>query len=390
MGLYDTQPMTSRSQAPANLHVVVCRSLEEEASVMAKAIVDNIREHPQDLRSDHITHLAMVTRREFGYRLREEIDRLAPDLRVDLSFSESLLETWAVREAFLIFCLLVDPDAPTWRAWLGYQKPVDGRSFKAPERNADAYLRFLTACNDNIDEVAVEQLANNHSKPAGRGGRNLWKRAKRYVELKAQLQWARDDALVLLRSIFDVTGWRLSQPPDAETATLDMGLILSKALDIHQELGNDDPASTPQNRLRRTAQRLRYQIATREPFAPDEAADLQIATLWGGKGLTAEHVYVLGLCKEAIPGARREEYPGTDLEFIEEQRRLFYVSITRSRRTLVLSRARWVPKVRAKQLGLSIRAGVADPIELEMSPFLHDVIAFLPRAIDGRRWAGCV
>ena len=390
MGLYETQPMTSGSQVAANLHVVVCKSLKAEARIMAKAIVDNIREHPQDPQSGHITHLAMVTRREFGYRLREQISRLAPELRIDLSFSESLLETWAVREAFLFFCLLVDPDAPTWRVWLGYQNPVGGRSFKAPQRNADAYLQFLRARNDHIDEVAVQQLANNPSQPPGRGGSNLWKRAKRYVELKTQLQWANEDALVLLKAVFDDTRWGVSQSPDAETATLDMGLILSKTLDIYQELGNDDPESTPQDRLRKTAQRLRYQIATREPFAPDEAADLQIATLWGAKGVTAEHVYVIGLCKEAIPGTRREEYPGTDLEFVEEQRRLFYVSITRSRRTLVLSRARWVPKVKAKQLGLSIRAGVEDPIELEMSPFLHDVIAFLPRAIDGRRWAGCV
>jgi DNA helicase-2/ATP-dependent DNA helicase PcrA len=390
MGLYKTEPMTSGSQAAANLHVVVCQSLEAEAGIMAKAIVDNIRAHPQDPESAHITHLAMVTRRHFGYRLRDEMSRLAPELRIDLSFSESLLESWAVREAFLFFCLLADPDAPTWRAWLGYQNPVDGGSFKAPKRNADAYLICLTACNDDIDEVAVEQLARNPSRPPGRGGSKLWGRAKRYVELRTQLQWAGEDALALLKAVFDDSQWGVSQSADAETATLDMELILSRTLDIYQELGDDDPQSTPQDRLRKTAQRLRHQIATREPFAPDEAADLQIATLWGAKGVTAEHVYVIGLCGEAIPGTRREEYPGTDLEFVEEQRRLFYVSITRSRRTLVLCRAKSVPKVKAKQLGLSIKDGDGGLIELEMSPFLRDVIAFLPPAVPGESWAGCL
>jgi hypothetical protein len=36
----------------------------------------------------------MVTRRQFGYILREEIAKLNTAVRVDLSFSESLLETW--------------------------------------------------------------------------------------------------------------------------------------------------------------------------------------------------------------------------------------------------------------------------------------------------------
>jgi DNA helicase-2/ATP-dependent DNA helicase PcrA len=390
MGLYETQPMTSGSQAAANVHVVVFESLEAEARTMAKAIVDNIGEHPQDPLNDHITHLAMVTRRQFGYRLREEISRLAPELRIDLSFSESLLETWAVREAFLFFCLLADPDAPSWRAWLGYQDPVGARGFKAPKRNADAYLQFLSACKDSIDEVAVQQLADKPSQPPGRGGRNLWERAKRYVELKTQLQSAGEDDLALVKAIFDATQWGVSQSPDAETATLDMGLILSKTLDIYKELGNDEPDSAAQNRLRKTAQRLRYQIATREPFAPEEAADLQIATLWGAKGVTAEHVYVIGLCREAIPGTRREEYPGTDLEFVEEQRRLFYVSITRSRRTLVLSRTKRVREGKARQLALSTGAGHGGWVELEMSPFLRDVINLLPAAVRGDEWAGCV
>jgi len=77
---------------------------------------------------------------------------------------------------------------------------------------------------------------------------------------------------------------------------------------------------------------LRYQIATRDPFATDETPDIQVATFWGAKGVTAEHVYILGLCDEAIPGTKREEYPGTDAEYIDEQRRLFYVSLTRAKK----------------------------------------------------------
>ena len=129
-------------------------------------------------------------------------------------------------------------------------------------------------------------------------------------------------------------------------------------------------------------------IATREPFESDEAHDLQVATLWGAKGVTAEHVYVLGLCEEALPGERRPEYPGTDEDFLEEQRRLFYVSITRSKRTLVLSRAKRIRRGEASRLGLSVSGGNRHWANLTMCPFLRDIMPGLPEAEDGESWGG--
>jgi len=389
MSLYDAQALVPVSQSTASLHVIVWKSLESEAKGMARHIVDNIRAHPRDPHGDQVAHLAMVTRRQYGYRLRGEISKLDPDLKIDLSFSESLLETWSVREAFLYFCLLVDPDPPTWRAWLGYQNSADGKNYKAPARNADAYLKLLTLSNDEITEAMVRQVASGSGKPDGQGGSKLWERAKRFVELRAQLHWDGEDTLSLLKEIFDTNRWGCNQSPDHETAQLDMERLLTKASDICQELQGGEVDSSAQKLQKKLARRLRYQIATREPFLPDETADLQIATLWGAKGVTADHVYVLGLCKEAIPGNRREEYPGTDLEFCEEQRRLFYVSITRSKKTLVLSRPRSAGWNQAKQLGLDPKDGNLYRADLEMSPFLRDIMQYLPHYQNGEDWQGC-
>ena len=325
MGLYETEPMIPKSNVSANTHVVVWKSLRTEAAGMAKKIIKNLQAHPKK------KHLVMVTRRQFGYRLREEIAKLNLNLKIQLSFSETLLETWAVREAFLYFCLLVDPDPPTWRAWFGYQNSNDGRQFKASKRNADAYLKLLAKYNDEITEGVVEEIANCPKQPSGEGGKRLWKRAKRFVELKKQLQWDSENALTLLNEVFDTSKWNGDQSPDPETAKLDMELISSKACDIYQELENpelEDPELTVQEQLKEVAIKLRYGIATRDPFVANEQSDLHVATLWGAKGVTADHVYIIGLCDEAIPGYRRDEYPGTEKEFFEEQQRLFYVSIT--------------------------------------------------------------
>ena len=380
MELYKTAPMIPGRNVAANTHIVVWKSGQAEAKGMAQAIRDNIGIYPQD------RHLVMVTRRQFGYKLREQIANLNSDLQVALSFSESLLETWAVREAFLYFCLLVDPDAPTWRAWLGYKNSPDGKNFKADKRNSGAYCKFLTKCNDEITESAIEQLADCSRKPPGTGGKNLWERAKRFVELKQQLQWDGKDALTLLKEIFDTSKWGGDQLADHETARLDMELTMSKACDICREFQSEHSESTAQQQLKEVAGRLRYQIATREPFAPDETSDLQVTTLWGAKGITADHVYVIGLCEEAIPGTYRDEYPGTYNEFYEEQRRLFYVSITRSKKTLVLSRANQISQGEAARLGL----GTYRRNRLKMCPYLRDIIDYLPRSQSGEDWQGCV
>ena len=384
MKLYRAEPMIPKSTAHDNGHVVYWKSEKAEAKGMARAILANIQEYPEEV------HLVMVTRRQFGYWLREQMSILDSSLKIELNFSEGLLETWAVREAFLHFCLLVDADAPTWRAWLGYQNPSSGKGFKAPNRNADAYLKFLTDCEDIVTEAAVKQLAESARQPPGTGGKNLRERARRFFDLKQQLQWNGDDGLTFLGQVFDVSRWNIDQSPDPDTAKLDMTEVLSKTRNIFEELSLENPDSAAQSKLSAVADQLRHQIATRELFAPDEQPDLQIATLWGAKGATADHVYIIGVCNEAIPGRRRDDYPGTENDYLEEQRRLFYVSITRSKKTLVLSRAETIPNERAAQLGLAKSRGTKYLRILQPSRYLRNIIKYLPKAQQGEEWKGCV
>ena len=382
MSLYPP-PMIPANNTSANTHVVHWSTPLAEAKGMARCIVDNIHAHPD------VRHLTMVTRRRFGFLLRDEINALDQEISVDLSFSESLLETWSVREAFLFFCLLTAPDPPTWRAWLGYKTPNPNGTFRAPKRNTGAYLRFLQTCDDNINIQAIEEIVSEpRTKSRGQGGGNLWDRAKRYLDLKAELAIRdREEAANVITKIFSVPLWGAD---GSETARLDMELLHAKAVAIIAEFAESGPIQETETQLKELAHRLRYMIATREPFESDKSHDLQVTTLWGAKGVTAHHVYILGLCGEAVPGERRPEYPGTREEYLEEQRRLFYVSITRSRRTLVLSRPKKIRPGEAQQLQLSIRPPSGHWADLEMSPFLRDIIDVLPSAQSGDDWSGCV
>lgn len=382
MALADAQEMTAISEIPANIHQVIWESPQEEAEGMARAVAENFRRHP----NDH--HLVMTTRRKFGYWFRDRLAEIDPEVRVELSFSESILETWAVREAFLFFCLVADPDAPTWRAWLGYETSMTGTGYKAPRRNSEAYLQFLRSSEDFITEAHIRVLvAQPRILRRGTGGSILWDRAQRYLDLKGRLCPADASPEEIIGTLFGADNWIGRDYQEPDTARLDMNLLRTTARAIvteSMERNGRDPAA---QHLKTVARRLRYAVGTREEFIEETPCDIKVATLWGAKGVTADHVYILGVCNEALPGQRREEYPGTDAEYIEEQKRLFYVSITRTKKTLVLSRARQMPRIEAVRLGLASPG--AGMVRLSMTPFLHDIIRLLPGAVAGHDWRGC-
>lgn len=378
-------PMTGGTDEPSNIHVVTWPTPQEEARGMARAIVDNIRRFLTE------RHLVMVTRRKFGYWLRDRILELQGDLGIDLSFSESILESWPTREAFLLASLLHDPDPVTWRVWLGYTNSATGEDFKAPKRNAAAYLRFLEACTDTITEEKVLDLAERDARPPGQGGTNLLERAKRFKALRANFVESLASAEERLRSLFSPDLWIGPSTRDADTARSDLALLAEKTVALAEEYRAEHPEADPGDLVREAVKQMRYLVATREPFVPKVGVQLQVTTLWGAKGVTAEHVYILGMCDEAIPGAYREGYPGTREEFVEEQRRLLYVSLTRARKTLVISRATSVASGEAKQLGLSVRPseqGVGRP-RLYASSLLRELVGHLPNAVPGLNWPGC-
>ena len=209
--------------------------------------------------------------------------------------------------------------------------------------------------------------------------------------MRSTFDWTGEDATGFVKTLFDPEHWIGDDYDDEkrEGAVLDLQLLQEKTLVLLVQEQERKPKDVPVQHLRRVAERLRHQIATNEPLTTDQPTDLQVTTLWGAKGATAEHVYLPGVCREAIPGERREDYPGRDADYIDEQRRLFYVSITRTKKTLVLSRALKVKRGPARQMGLKVMGGGPYWANLRMSPFLEAILAVLPDAVAGGSWGGC-
>jgi DNA helicase-2/ATP-dependent DNA helicase PcrA len=372
----EDEPLVSVRAEPALIRLLHFPTPEAEVKGVAPAVLHTFLQHPAD------THLVMVTRRQWGYALRDEIRQLNPDVHVQTVFAEDILETWPVRESFLLLSALGEPDdAPALRAWVGYKTVPDGKGFKADRRNAEAYIR-LKATDGVLDIPKVQELADRPIAAfAGSGRGILLERLQRLRTL-----WAAEDkaasATQMAASILSADRWVGVGDPRAGLARADMDRLRAEAIRLIE---------SDQLEVAALVKRLRYRIATREPLGEPEGVNILIVTLWGAKGLTADWVHIVGLIDEALPGIYDAESTGlTRAEWLDEQRRLLYVSLTRARKGMAISRAQRARAGYIQRLNLAMPSqGNAYWRTLHLTRFLGDLEpGMLPDSESGDAWAG--
>lgn len=379
MAIYG-EPLRDVRGPGAQIHQVHFRTPEAEHQRMAQEIVRAYRAKPG------AKHLVLVTRRKWGYDLREAISMSDPDVKAQTVFSEDILETWPAREAFILLSSIADPTDPvTHRDWIAYRRPdAQGKSWKAPKRHALVYqsLRedgLLTA--ERLRAIADADSSLLHG--AGRGEVHL--RAQRLQELVEALP-LNEHPRTLVTAILDPDRWVTGEGTANGLARRDIERLRVETERMFDETGDELS-------LTEVVSRLRNRIAAREPLGQDTSPDIQIVTLWGAKGLTADYTYLVGLCDEALPGPFDAESTGLEEgEHLLEQLRLLYVSLTRSRQCLVISRPTKIRRGEVPALGLAYRrAGNRWWQDLRSCRFLADVSReALPGSIDGGRWQGIV
>ena len=231
---------------------------------------------------------------------------------------------------------------------------VGGFSFyeRAEVRNALAYVRLIFHPEDNVALLRVLNVP-----PRGIGAttiaaleaqakaanQSLWevinlgdlsgvKRAssalKSFRELILLLQQAAKELspAELIEMVLDKTGyltWVEQQDKLEYTSRADNLRELSNAMAEATEQGE-----TLEDVLDRAA------LAS-DSDAYDETITVSLMTLHSAKGLEFDAVFLVGLEEGVLPHSRAINTPGE----IEEERRLFYVGMTRAKESLVLSRA---------------------------------------------------
>jgi superfamily I DNA/RNA helicase len=124
-----------------------------------------------------------------------------------------------------------------------------------------------------------------------------------------------------------------------------------------------------------------------QPELPGDQNDvIRVMSLHKSKGLTAKCVVVAGCVAEALPTFKSGLSSMERQQALEEQRRLFYVAITRTTQTLVLSGAPTVSYGEAMRMGLTVsrtRQGLA---VLQASPYWSELGPQAPNPISGQGW----
>jgi superfamily I DNA/RNA helicase len=378
MAIYD-EPLKDVRGAGGQIHQVDFGTPDDEHSRIGREIVRVYRERPS------ARHLVLVTRRQWGYGLRDAIRNIDSTLTAQTVFSEDILETWPVREAFIFLSIVAEPDdAATLRDWISYREPDDeGKGWKAPKRNAAAYARLRASQGvlDFDEATAIAQLEAKDLTGAGRV--NVLLRLQRLQALLADLPDG-DEPRALIEHILSPDVWITDRCALPDLAREDLARLRREAQRI-LEVASGTPT------LVDVVRALRSRIATREPLGQDGDPDIKIVTLWGAKGLTADFVYVVGLCDEAVPGPYDGQATGlTKHDHELEQLRLLYVTLTRAKSALVLSRPTKIKRGHVAALGLTRHTdGSIYWQTLRHCRFFADVPSgHLPQSADGSSWSG--
>lgn len=333
-----------------DIRVVQWPSMESEAEGIAAFISNKIVSGEFEPGKT----LVLCPRRKFGYMIRDALRERG--CSAHSFFHEEALEGKPKRldeckaqEAFTLLTLLANPDdRVALRCWLG---------FGSPTLRTGEYQRLREYCARNgpprevLDAIINRDLSIRYTTGL----------ADRYRLLIQHL-----GGLVTRsgREIFDTIF-----PADQDWA------------EPFRTIAED---SVEEWTVEKILDALRTNIT--QPELPSNVGYVRVMSLHKSKGLNADHVIVTGFIEGLIP-TRDENLPFEEqMRRTEEQRRLFYVAITRAKKTLALSSVRSLPRALAYKIGARVQGGNRDMADTIASSFLSQLGSESPRPVYGEEW----
>ncbi len=341
-------PLAPRRVNPeGEIHNVQWRSTADEAGGLARFIVANIEEG-----IDAGKCLVLANSRQIGYGIRDAIRMEGVDC--SSFFREEAVTTAAAQEAVTLLTLVGRPrDRLALRAWLAIGSTTQRRP---------AYRRLLAAAREHDADVwdVLRRLdADELRIPYTGGGVERWR------ELRDALQ-----GLEQIRENAEAVVDEILPEGDAELALLREAAVA--ALDE-----TDDVAQI--------ANAVRYGVSQRE--VPLEAAEVRVMSMHASKGLTADLVVLAGLVEGVVPRVDDRVSLDEQEAQLQEQRRLFFVAMTRTTNILVFSSYSQLDVATAYRL--QVRRGRTLPngsVRTFASSFLADLGEECPGAVRGEDW----
>jgi DNA helicase II / ATP-dependent DNA helicase PcrA len=285
-------------------HIIQWQSMERETQGLAEFIERLVHSG----RVDPGRVLVLAPRRQFGYGVRDALN--ARGVQAHSFFQEEALEgnpasltACRVQQAFTLLTLAANPeDSVGLRCWCG---------FGSASLRRGAWERIRALCGD--DDISLRAALD------GIDGRRF--RIPHGTNVVARLRELRGhlESLTPLRgdALLDVLF------PDNDPDFAQIRIMAA---------GVDPDADAAQ-----LLDRLRASIT--QPELPTDVDYVRVMSLHKSKGLTADLVVVMGCVEGLVPTLPRDVTQAERDLALEEQRRLFYVSITRRKLPHTVGRA---------------------------------------------------
>jgi DNA helicase-2/ATP-dependent DNA helicase PcrA len=326
------------------VHVVQWPSLEEEVAGLGNYVTWLINE--REYEPGEI--LILTPRRRIGYLLRDHIS--AAGSPVHSFYHEEALEENDAQRAFAILTLLANNgDRIALRWWLG-----NG----ATTSRVGPYRRLREQCETT--SLSPWQALTALSS----GELHLSYSATLVTKFRELVQILESLAGQELPAIVDAL---FPNDSDACRALREAALLALPEIETVSGLFRVLRATVTQ------------------PEMPQEGDFVRIMSLHKSKGLTSRVVIIAGCIQGLIPFQDFEETPEVQAEILLEQRRLFYVAITRCTETLIMSSALRLQREFAFNVGAQI-AGWGDPVRTVASPFIAELGPQAPTPKRGANW----
>lgn len=356
---YNTRSRTSllapHPGKPAG-HVAVVQhaTLDDEVEALARYVLKLLSAPSGPAPADI---LVLATRRRIGYLLRDRMNALASSAgaswRARSFFSEDLLDSDGARAAMTVLHLLADrTDRAALRSWLGLGHQSAHQA---------AYARVRAHCEatglspwDALEALSAGSISIPYTS----------KIVARFDELVQQLS--------------TLSGLPLADVVDALFPASDPELSEIRAVAL-------DHVSDPQS----TAESLRDELRTvvTQPEIPETTEPIvRIMSLHKSKGLTARVVLVAGCIQGALPTIRPNLTAAEAQASEQEQRRLFYVALTRTTDTLILSSCAEMFTQQAYQMNIPFRGQRGALAAVLASPYLSELGNSAPATVSGAAW----
>lgn len=346
------------------IHIVQWTNYEEEVPGITKLIQQELAEgviEPKDI-------LVLAPRRLVGYQLRDHL--LKAGVPVQSYFRESAIKKLPVQRAYSLLNFLAYPeDAVALRFLLG----AGSDDFRSPQykKLMDISKEKKLSVKEVLDLLITGELE-------AKGFTTILKEYRKVLaELIQMKQALKEEPSELFSKVF-IKG------DESESDFYELNQIYQEIL---EEKGSDEAKvdETQDSWIRDVFSKLQEKVTN--PEIPDDIDHVRIMSLHSSKGLSSKFVIICSMVDELMPFFSKELTDEQRVLHLQEQRRLFYVAITRCKGDntykgrLMISSFVNIPGIKA--LGLNIPSKPNENRRVTATRFIRELGREAPAPVLG-------